>query len=222
MQLSFKSKVPLGKSFWSFAVGTRGKFGHIAFQSLRSEGRHSLTGFAKPSLPSATDYVHPSACLYLIIPTFLTIGGGVAAPPAPNGFDMSISRKQALKYGYEVVSRPKSKMSIQMCQDSKGIVLTYDGQPVTRTYLTKSGMAAASAIAIALALPIPSQGQSIEVTVSTGALHRLLALSEISFRNEAAFRLATVLIEEVRDMLDIPMQDDNETNTPPDYKAASN
>ena len=71
---------------------------------------------------------------------------------------------------------------------------------MTRVYLNRSGMNAAAAMAEALGVRIPPSGESVSTLASTGLLYRVLAISQIDFRNEAAFELAANLVEEAIDM----------------------
>ena len=61
-------------------------------------------------------------------------------------------------------------------------------------------MNAAAAMAEALNVPIPPAGESVSTLASTGLLYRVLSISQIDFRNEAAFELAANLVEEAIDM----------------------
>lgn len=83
---------------------------------------------------------------------------------------------------------------------SDGVVLRHNGRVLTRVYLSRSGMNAAAAMAEALGVRIPPEGQAVTTLASTGLLYRALAISQIDFRDEAAFELAANLVEEAIDM----------------------
>ena len=111
---------------------------------------------------------------------------------------MSVSRKRALEYAYKLLERPRSRMQVELRQDQHGIALRHRGRVLTRTYLTRSGLTAAVAMAEALAVKLPAEGRSVTTEVSSGILYRVLAISQLDFRQEAAYEVATRLIEEAR------------------------
>ena len=113
---------------------------------------------------------------------------------------MATSRKKALEYAYSLLERPRAHLRVELAQVANGVVLRHDGRILTRVYLNRSGMSAASAMAEALGVPIPPAGRSVSTLASTGQLYRVLAISQIDFRNEAAFELAANLVEEAIDM----------------------
>ena len=115
---------------------------------------------------------------------------------------MSVSRKKALVYAYRFLERPRARIEVELKQDSKGVVFKHKGRVFTRTYLNRSGMAAAIAIAEALNVPFPPEGQSSYTTVSSGVIYRILAISELNFINPVSFEIAANLIEEARSMQD--------------------
>jgi hypothetical protein len=61
-------------------------------------------------------------------------------------------------------------------------------------------MNAAAAIAEALGVPVPKLGESKTTLASSGLLYRVLALSELDFRNPAALEVASRLVDEAKDM----------------------
>lgn len=89
---------------------------------------------------------------------------------------------------------------------SDGVVLKHRGRIMTKVYLSRSGMNAAVAMAEALGVRVPPAGESVSTLASTGLLYRVLALSQIDFRNEAAFELAANLVEEALDMQRAPSE----------------
>lgn len=113
---------------------------------------------------------------------------------------MATSRRRALEYAYSLLERPRAHLRVDLAQVSDGVVLRHKGRVLTRVYLNYSGMNAATAMAEALGVPIPPTGESVSTLASTGLLYRVLAISQINFRNEAAFELAANLVEEAIDM----------------------
>lgn len=109
---------------------------------------------------------------------------------------MTISRKRALEYGYELIGRPRSHLRVELNQDKSGVSLTHKGRVLTRVYLNRSGMNAAAAMSEAMAIKLPALGESKSGLVSTGLLYRVLALSQLDFRNPAAYELAGELVDE--------------------------
>lgn len=115
-------------------------------------------------------------------------------------FELTVSRKQALKYGYELVEKPRSHLRVELNQDKSGVSVTHKGRVITRVFLNRSGMNAAVAISEAMAIKLPALGQSNSGLVSTGLLYRVFALSQLDFRNPASFELAAELVDEAISM----------------------
>jgi hypothetical protein len=61
-------------------------------------------------------------------------------------------------------------------------------------------MNAAVAMAEAMAIQLPALGGSNSGLVSTGLLYRVLALSQLDFRNPTSFELAGTLVDEAISM----------------------
>ncbi|MDA1279936.1 MAG: hypothetical protein O3B95_07835 [Chloroflexi bacterium] len=113
---------------------------------------------------------------------------------------MTVSRKQALKYGYSLLELPRSHLRVELNQDKSGISVTHKGRVLTRVYLNRSGMNAAVAMSEAMAIDLPAVGHSNAGLVSTGLLYRVLAISQLDFRNPAAYELAAELVDEAISM----------------------
>lgn len=113
---------------------------------------------------------------------------------------MATSRKKALEYAYDLLERPRAHLRVELAQVSDGVVLRHKGRVLTRVYLNRSGMNAAAAMSEALGVSIPPEGETVSTLASTGLLYRVLAISQINFRNEAAFELAANIVEEAIDM----------------------
>ena len=71
---------------------------------------------------------------------------------------------------------------------------------MTRVFINRSGLFAAAAIAEALRVRVPKLGESVEARVSSGVMHKVLALSSLDYRNEMSFQLASRWIAEAVDM----------------------
>ena len=121
--------------------------------------------------------------------------------------NLTVSRKKALIYGYELVETPRSHLRIQLNQDKSGVSVTHKGRVLTRVFLNQSGMNAAVAISEATGIKLPPLGESNSGLVSTGLLYRVFAISQLDFRNAASFDLAAELVDEA-----ISMQRKNTTN----------
>ena len=113
---------------------------------------------------------------------------------------MTVSRKKALEYGYKLVELPKPHLRITLQQTSTGVSVKHGRRLVTRVYLNRSGMGAAAAMAEALGVKMPKVGDQSTALVSSGLLYRVLALSQLDYRNEAALEVAAGLVDEARDM----------------------
>ncbi len=113
---------------------------------------------------------------------------------------MTVSRKQALEYGYKLLERPRSHLRVELRQDKSGVSVTHKGRVLTRVFLNRSGMNAAVAMSEAMAIKLPALGESNSGLVSTGLLYRVLALSQLDFRNPASYELAGTLVDEAISM----------------------
>lgn len=99
-----------------------------------------------------------------------------------------------------MLERPRAHLRVELAQVSDGIVLRHNRRALTKVYLNRNGMNAAAAMAEALGVSIPPEGRSVSTLASTGLLYRVLAISQIDFRDESAFELASNLVEEAIDM----------------------
>lgn len=113
---------------------------------------------------------------------------------------MTVSRKQALVYAYKLIDKPSSHLRVELNQDKSGVSVTHKGRVLTRVFLNRSGMNAAVAMSEAMAIKLPALGSSNSGLVSTGLLYRVLALSQLDFRNSAAYELAAELVDEAISM----------------------
>ena len=113
---------------------------------------------------------------------------------------LTVSRKQALEYGYKLLERPRSHLRVELRQDKSGVCVTHKGRVLTRVFLNRSGMNAAVAMSAAMAIKLPPLGDSNSGLVSTGLLYRVLALSQLDFRNPASYELAGTLVDEAISM----------------------
>jgi hypothetical protein len=80
------------------------------------------------------------------------------------------------------------------------VSVTHKGRVLTRVFLNRSGMNAAVAMSEAMAIKLPALGGSNSGLVSTGLLYRVLALSQLDFRNPASYELAGTLVDEAISM----------------------
>ena len=113
---------------------------------------------------------------------------------------LTVSRQQALEYGYKLLERPRSHLRVELRQDKSGVSVTHKGRVLTRVFLNRSGMNAAVAMSEAMAIKLPALGDSNSGLVSTGLLYRVLALSQLDFRNPASYELAGTLVDEAISM----------------------
>ncbi|MBM3943186.1 MAG: hypothetical protein FJ316_09745 [SAR202 cluster bacterium] len=113
---------------------------------------------------------------------------------------MSISRKKALEYADRVISRPRSRLTVTMRQGKEGVTLLHDGKALTRCYINRSGIRAATFMAQALGVKVPPLGESVQAQVSTGVLWRAVSISSLDFRKRASYVLLERLLEEAEQM----------------------
>ncbi len=105
-----------------------------------------------------------------------------------------------MAYAYELISRPRAHLRVELRQTTTGVSLLYRNRLLTRVYLNRSGMAAASAMAEALGVRPPAIGNGVEALASTGQLYRVLALSDLDYRNPHSYELADRLLKEAAAM----------------------
>lgn len=91
-------------------------------------------------------------------------------------------------------------MRVELRQTKQGVSLLHSGRLLTKVYLNRSGMPAASAMAQALGTSIPPLGETRSAVVSSGLLYRVLSLSALDFRNEVSYDVAERLLEEAEAM----------------------
>jgi hypothetical protein len=113
---------------------------------------------------------------------------------------MSISRKKALEYADQLISRPRSRLTVRLRQGQEGVTLLHRGKALTKCYLNRSGMRAATYMAQALGVQIPPLGGSVTAHVSTGVIWRAVSISCLDFRKQASYVLLARLLEEAEQM----------------------
>ncbi len=113
---------------------------------------------------------------------------------------MATSRKKALEYAYELISTPRAHLQVTLRQTKSGVSLLHKNRLLTRVYLNRGGMTAASAMAHALDVRIPALGEGVQAMASTGLLYRVLSLSVLDYRTPGAYELAEHLLSEAAAM----------------------
>jgi hypothetical protein len=115
---------------------------------------------------------------------------------------MSISRKHALDYAEELISVPRSRVMVTLCQWKEGVTLLHNHRALTKCYVNRSGMRAAVFMAMALGVKIPPLGSSVKAKVSTGVLWRAISISCLNFRKKESYILLERLLDEAAMMRD--------------------
>lgn len=87
-------------------------------------------------------------------------------------------------------------MCVQLRQTKTGVSLVHGRRLLTRVYINRSGMRAATAMADALGVKVPALGGASEAVVSTGLLYRVLALSQLDYRKPEGLEMARHLLDE--------------------------
>jgi len=113
---------------------------------------------------------------------------------------MSVSRKKALEYADRLISRPRGRVTVRLRQGQEGVTLLHQGKAVTKCYLNRSGMRAATFMAQALGVKVPPLGGSVEAQVSTGVLWRAVSISCLDFRKQVSYVLLERLLAEAEQM----------------------
>lgn len=109
---------------------------------------------------------------------------------------MSISRKQALEYAEQIISVPRSRVTVTLRQRQEGVTLLHNRRALTKCYINRSGMRAAVFMAKALGVTVPALGNSVKAQVSTGVLWRAISISCLNFHKKESYVLLERLLEE--------------------------
>ncbi len=109
---------------------------------------------------------------------------------------MAVSRKKALEYADQIISRPRANLKVQLRQGKEGVTLLHNRKVLTRCYISRSGMRGAVFAAQALGVKVPPLGASVEVSVSTGVLWRAISISCLDFRKKESYVLLERLLQE--------------------------
>ena len=72
--------------------------------------------------------------------------------------ELTVSRNQALKYGYKLVEKPRFHLRVELNQDKSGVSVTHKGRVITRVFLNRSGMNAVVASFRTLPARFPQPG----------------------------------------------------------------
>lgn len=109
---------------------------------------------------------------------------------------MSISRKQALEYADQLISVPRSRVTVTLRQRQDGVTLLHNRRALTKCYVNRSGIRAAVFMARALGVQIPPLGSSVDAHISTGVLWRAISISCLNFRKKESYMLLERLLDE--------------------------
>ena len=109
---------------------------------------------------------------------------------------MAISRKHALDYAEELLSRPQRAIAVTLRQTRLGVTLLHGRRALTRCYLNSKGMGSAVLMAQALGVRLPALSRAVSVTVSSGVLMRAVNLSTLDPRDPELRPLIERLLEE--------------------------
>ena len=114
---------------------------------------------------------------------------------------MSISRTKALEYAYELISVPACALAgASQSRPRKAFPLRYRGRVMTKVYMNRSGNERRRGYGRKpSACRYPNSAKASAPLVSTGALYRVLALSELDYRKPESFEVAARLIDDAID-----------------------
>ena len=93
-----------------------------------------------------------------------------------------VSRRKALEYAEQIVSRPAGRVPVVLRHGKGGVTLLHKGRALTRCYATATGVMGAEFMAIALGVALPPEGHSVHSVVSTGVLYRAISISSLDLR----------------------------------------
>ncbi|MBI4199015.1 MAG: hypothetical protein HY535_00885 [Chloroflexi bacterium] len=107
-----------------------------------------------------------------------------------------MSRKKALEYAERLLATPRSRVRVTLRQGSQGVTLLHQRRAITKCYLNRSGIRAATLMARVLGISVPPLGASAHAEVSTGVLWRAISISCLDFRKRESYVLVERLLEE--------------------------
>ena len=111
---------------------------------------------------------------------------------------MGVSRKKALEYAEQLLSRPRSRVPVTLYHGKTGVTLRHDGRTLTRCYHSVKGLMAAFFMAMALGLELPAVGGTVETQVSTGVLFRAISIGSLDVRTPEGQTLLQRMLEEAQ------------------------
>ena len=100
------------------------------------------------------------------------------------------------EYADELIETPRAHLRLNLAQDERGLVLTYQDRELLRCFLTPNGMLAGGFVAKALGVSLPPLGESVVARVSTGVLYRVLGVARLDYSEDASYVILETLIEE--------------------------
>ena len=109
---------------------------------------------------------------------------------------MSDIKATLTEYAEEILATPRAHLSLELHQEDAGVTLFHSGKALVHCPLSTAGMAAASFMAQALGVPLPPLGQSVQISISTGLLYRVLTIASLDFDIEESFIILERLLEE--------------------------
>ncbi|MBI2867805.1 MAG: hypothetical protein HYX97_05675 [Chloroflexi bacterium] len=108
---------------------------------------------------------------------------------------MSISRKRAQDYAEKLLERPRGQVLVTVRRTKTGVTLLHKGRALTRCHASAVGVRQAKAMAAALGVQLPAGEGSVQTTVSSGVLHRAIALSSLDLMKPEGLQVMRHLLE---------------------------
>jgi hypothetical protein len=109
---------------------------------------------------------------------------------------MAVSRTRATARAEELIAIPRAHVPVTLRQTKTSVTLLHKGQALTKCYINRSGIKAATYMAHALGVRIPPLGSHVKTTVSTGVLWRAISISCLDFRKPESYILLQRLLED--------------------------
>ena len=111
---------------------------------------------------------------------------------------VSISRARALDYADDLISIPRSSITVTLRQTKNSVTLLHGGHALTKCHINRSGMRTATWMADALGVQVPPLGQQVQAQVSTAVIWRAVAISCLNLRKKESFPILERLLNEAQ------------------------
>ena len=112
---------------------------------------------------------------------------------------MAVSRARALQYADILISVPRAHVTVTLRQGKEAVTLLHGRRALTKCYINRTGIRAATYMAQALGVRVPPLGKSVHAKVSTGVLWRAISISCLDLRKKESSPILERLLSEAEE-----------------------